>query len=405
MSLHPDILTLRSPHTVRARAHALLALGIAGELRHFEVHTSALDAAAKGIAELTRKRFPDLRVPTHGRMLHFDADGVARSKAMRGRLAHLPALARARALVDVVTVSVLLDAGAGMAWRYTEPHTGAVLSRSEGLAVASLHWLEAGGLSSHGAPFEVDTVGLAALSEDALCRAFQVTAHNPLVGVAGRVHLLRELGHLLRVRADVFGKEARIGGLVDSFARSHPDGKVPAEAVLALLLDALAPIWPGRLSLHGMPLGDVFAHAQVDGPGETRGLVPFHKLSQWLSYSLFEPLQEAGLHITHSDTLTGLAEYRNGGMLLDLGVLVPKDPALPSAKHAADAEAIVEWRALTVALLDALLPKVRAELHQPDLPLASMLEGGSWGLGRELARARRADGGPPLHIASDGTLF
>jgi len=48
----------------------------------------------------------------------------------------------------------------------------------------------------------------------------------------------------------------------------------------------------------------------------TDGLVPIHKLSQWLSYSLVEPLMAAGIEVTDLDGLTGLAEYRNGGLLV-----------------------------------------------------------------------------------------
>jgi hypothetical protein len=44
-----------------------------------------------------------------------------------------------RRLVDLFFVSVLLDAGAGDHWRYTEPGTNEIYERSEGIAVASLH--------------------------------------------------------------------------------------------------------------------------------------------------------------------------------------------------------------------------------------------------------------------------
>ena len=59
------------------------------------------------------------------------------------------------------------------------------------------------------------------------------------------------------------------------------------------------------------------------------GLVPLHKLSQWLAYSLIEPLIEAGFSITEIDGLTGLAEYRNGGLFIDAGVLVHR--AIPNS--------------------------------------------------------------------------
>jgi hypothetical protein len=39
------------------------------------------------------------------------------------------------------------------------------------------------------------------------------------------------------------------------------------------------------------------------------------------------------------------------------------------------------------------------------LPLASVLEGGSWAAGRAIAFSRRADGSPPIKVVSDGTVF
>jgi hypothetical protein len=59
--------------------------------------------------------------------------------------------------------------------------------------------------------------------------------------------------------------------------------------------------------------------------------VPFHKLSQWLAYSLVEVFEEAGVPVHGLDELTGLPEYRNGGLFLDLGVLALRDPALAEA--------------------------------------------------------------------------
>ena len=135
--------------------------------------------------------------------------------------------------------------------------------------------------------------------------------------------------------------------------------------------------------------------------------MPFHKLSQWLAYSLLEPLEEAGLEVTGLDALTGLPEYRNGGLLLDLGVLVPRDPTLATRTLTVDDPVVVEWRAATVVGLDRLAPLVRAALGvaAADFPLARMLEGGTWAAGRRIAGEKRRGGGPPLAIASDGTVF
>src|SRR5690606_38310247 len=116
-----------------------------------------------------------------------------------------------------------------------------------------------------------------------------------------------------------------------------------------------------------------------------------------------EPLQDAGVKVTDLDRLTGLPEYRNGGLFIDLGVLEPKDPEAHRARHAVDSELVVEWRALTVVLLDRVAELVRAELglSTDRLPLASVLEGGTWSAGRRVARERRPDGGPPLTVVSD----
>ena len=108
-----------------------------------------------------------------------------------------------------------------------------------------------------------------------------------------------------------------------------------------------------------MNLGDVWRHPDVTGEGLTAGLVPLHKLSQWLTYSLIEPLEAAGLNVTELEALTGLAEYRNGGLFVDLGVLEPKHDAVLGQVHAPDADVIVEWRALTVRLLDEVASRVR----------------------------------------------
>jgi len=415
---------LRSAQAVRERSAQLLDLGLAGELAHFTVDQARLAEVAQFTAQLTRERYPDLRVPPHSRFGHFDAGGVPRMAALTRELSGLSALERARRLTELVVVSVLLDAGAGDAWRLRfQEHGGTTeLGRSEGLAVASLAWARAGGLSSERAAYQVDAAGLMGVTESALAAAFQVGHDNPLVGVSGRVLLLRELGRVLGARRDVFGAGgggARIGGLIDTLlARADQRSGRPTVAasdVLSLILDAFAEIWPGRLrfpaapAVSGAPLGDVWHHAAVRGEGATDGLLPLHKLSQWLCYSLLLPLEVAGISVTHLNGLTGLAEYRNGGLFIDGGVLIPRERAVLATPHAVDSELIVEWRGLTVALLDRVAPLVRATLgmgtDEQALPLAAVLEGGTWAAGRALAARARPGGGPPLQISSDGTVF
>jgi hypothetical protein len=281
------------------------------------------------------------------------------------------------------------------------------LGRSEGLAVASLAWIKSGALSSRGRPYEVDAAGLSAVTEAGLAEAFQVRPDNPLVGVEGRLHVLRALGHALHARPEVFGTPGRPGNLLDYCLRHADAGAVSAPFLLATLLSQLSEIWPGRLTLGGEPLGDVWAHAAAGGEGEGAGLVPFHKLTQWLTYSLIRPLKVAGVTVRALDQLTGLAEYRNGGLFIDTDVLVPKHPGVLKDAHEVGSELVVEWRALTVALLDRLAPLVRSELslREERLPLVSVLEGGTWAAGRRLASAKRRDAMPPIRVISDGTVF
>ena len=173
--------------------------------------------------------------------------------------------------------------------------------------------------------------------------------------------------------------------------------------MLRTLLHVFAPIWSPRISVASVRLGDCGRHSAIPGDG----LVPFHKLCQWLAYSLIEPLDAAGLRVVELDGLTGLAEYRNGGLFIDCGVIAPRDPSLLQRPLDPRSEPIVEWRALTVTLLDRLAILVRERLGKSahEFPLVKVLEGGSWAAGREIAFERRANGSPPLSIVTDGTLF
>jgi hypothetical protein len=397
---------LRAPAAIRGRAGLLLAAAERDELAHFALDLGRLDPAADYVIETIRASYPDLAIPYHSRWRHFSAGGHDRAAALGVGLA-ADELARMR--FDLVVVSVLLDAGAGDAWRYREPETGQTYARSEGLAVASLDLFRAGALADDPAqPLRADVGALLALDQRRLGEAFQVSRENPLLGLAGRCRLLNRLGETLLAKPEIFGHEApRIGGLFDHLAGQARHGRLPASAILAAVLEGLGDIWPGRIELAGVNLGDVGRHVAAASEDLTSGLVPFHKLSQWLAYSLIEPLEAAGLVVTGLDELTALAEYRNGGLLIDLGVLRPKHERVLGAAHPGASEIVVEWRALTVALVDRLAERIRAKLGltPAQLPLAKVLEGGTWAAGRRIAGELRPGGGSPLQIVSDGTLF
>jgi hypothetical protein len=391
---------LLSAAAVRERAHEMLGLALAGEVDGWRVDLAKLEDAADRTAAVTRERYPDLDIPFHARGRHFIAGAP--------RLPEGDPAERARAAFDLNILSVLLDAGSGPDWRFRDGHQ--TYTRSEGLAVASQRMFESGAFAAASAsPLRADGAVLAELAPEALSHGFQAEEGNPLLGLDGRAALLRRLGGQVLARADLFAiaDSPRPGGLYDVLAARAEKGRLPAAAILELLLEALGPIWADRLVIDGVALGDCWRHPALKRADSTDGLVPLHKLSQWLAYSLIEPLQDAGIEVVEIDGLTGLAEYRNGGLFVDCGVLALTQPADADRTHNVSDPLIVAWRSLTVALLDRLAPLVRERLgvSEAAFPLARMLEGGTWFAGRHIAAERRAGGGPPFNILSDGTVF
>jgi hypothetical protein len=403
---------LRTTHAVRDRCQQLLIRARAGGSAWFEVDEAALDGAAREVGDATRRRYPKLHIPFHSRWRHFEAGGVDRRAQLDQLLGDVPNAVRAESMVDLTFVSVLLDAGAGADWKYVEPATGQTFTRSEGLAVASFHAFTAGLFSSDkNHPLQADAQGLRALLPDHLASAFQVGPHNPLVGLEGRAVLLRRLGEAMQEQPEVFGHQvARPAGIFDLIMapapNTPPTADVAAHDILSQILVSCNGIWPATNYIQGVPLGDCWRHSAVRGEGLSDGWVPFHKLSQWLTYSLLEPFEWAGVKTRGLDALTALPEYRNGGLMLDSGLLRLRDEAAAHRRWHPGHELIVEWRALTLALMDEVAHEVRKLLHldAARLPLACVLEGGSWAAGRALAQRLR-NGLPPLQVESDGTVF
>ncbi|MET0867894.1 MAG: URC4/urg3 family protein [Pseudorhodoplanes sp.] len=402
--------SLLSAHAVRDRASEMLAAAEEGRLDHFTLHLDRLDGIADLVAKVIAENYPDLQVPLHARWRHFKLAGHDLWSEIAANAKWPSAAAKARAEFDLAIVSVLLDAGAGPDWRYRDGASGMQTSRSEGLALASLRMFEAGAFSSDPKdPLRADAGRLARFTASDLARGFQVREGNPLSGLEGRAALIARLGAAAQANPAVFAmkQEARPGGLFDHLAAKAKSKKLPAPEILRSVLQHLGSIWPGRISLDGVSLGDTWRHPIIEREDETNGLIPFHKLSQWLSYSLVEPLQDAGITVTELDGLTGLAEYRNGGLFLDAGVIALRDPEAAAHGHEAYSELVVEWRALTVALLDKIAPLIRSKLgvDPAHFPLGAVLEGGTWAAGRKLANAKRLGGAPPIHVISDGTVF
>lgn len=309
--------------------------------------------------------------------------------------------------MDLVTVSVLLDAGAGPEWRYIAPG-GVELRASEGLATASWELFVDGFFSTDAAmKARVNSLALKQVTDEKLGKGLQVSRSNPLLGVANRARLLRNLGEALEGSPEFFGHEiARPGNLVDYVLAHAEGGKVGLEHIWKVCSDGLNCIWP--LQPNGMIRGDVWTHSLLKTENPGSDLVPFHKLTQWLVYSIIDSLQLVlGLEVTGTSALTCLAEYRNGGLLIDCGVLRLKQPSWLSQEVNVGTELVVEWRALTLLLIDKLadILRQRLGLSTEQLPLTAVLEGGTWHAGRAMAKSKRADGSAPIRIRLDGTVF
>ncbi|KAG8862690.1 hypothetical protein FRC20_011079 [Serendipita sp. 405] len=277
----------------------------------------------------------------------------------------------------------------------------------------------------------VDAGGLCSLTISQVGTAMQVTSENPMSGLDGRAGLLQKLGQALKAGPKYFGEEGRVGNLLQ-YLKTHTESQNGATTVhISKLWEAvmlgLAPIWPtDRTKLNGVPLGDVWrceslraAEIQSEGEksgleGEVLGLVPFHKLSQWLTYSLVEPIEKLmGWRFEGMGDMTGLPEYRNGGLLVDLGVLTLRpnvlssefypDPSSKIPRLPPSHPAIIEWRAMTVIELDRIADQLRTKTGA-NLSLVQVLESATWKGGREIAKQLRGDitgGGPPIEIESD----
>ena len=252
---------------------------------------------------------------------------------------------------------------------------------------------------------------------------------NPLIGLNGRLNLLKSLGRVLKTPSNSefffnpLDNSNRPGNLVHFLLKnSNEKGEIGIGQLWKIVVEGFGGVWPeeGRIKIGKVCLGDVWESKILDGDDEeenndncdasTKNLVTFHKLSQWLTYSLLEPIEKIlNLKFTEKDQLTGLAEYRNGGLFIDLGALKLKEKFKNEGNEfKPNDEVIIQWRAMTICLLDRLAPLLRTKLNvsKEEFSLPKMLEGGTWKAGRIIAKVMRPDtAGPPIKIISDGTLF
>jgi hypothetical protein len=162
-----DIEYLKGLQAVRERAHIVLKAAERDQLTHFSYHAEKMPEVADYVACIIKVRTRKVqrgkvrddfgpsnfdKIPPHGRWQHFDIGGIPRvDQLIKGwQSAQYDDLEITRRLIDLFFVAVLLDAGAGDVWSFTEPGTGNVYGRSEGIAVAALYMFKAGTLAGSG---------------------------------------------------------------------------------------------------------------------------------------------------------------------------------------------------------------------------------------------------------------
>ncbi|EGG11120.1 uncharacterized protein MELLADRAFT_33552 [Melampsora larici-populina 98AG31] len=454
---------LKSLKSIRESCQEVYNLSHSNKLEFWSIQPNQLPVLIDYCTNLIHRDFGTdyHKIPPHGRWRHFLVNDQDRITPLltSWKSTHEDPLEPTRKLIDLFVVAVLMDAGAGDEWSFQEPTSqpqpqgNQGIGRSEGLAIGTLYGFMNGLFSSDPqVPHQVDPIGLKSLTLDQLSKSMQSRPGNQIVGLQGRTTLLNNLGSLLSTPSEFFPSRqlSRPGNLLD-YLMDHPQVRpvpkpvmkgeiiVPVDVLWNLVIDqekGLGSIWPhlGREQVHGQFIGDVWnCKALETSKSQTLqdGFVSFHKLSQWLTYSLIEVMEKTlGWIFTGKEQMTGLPEYRNGGLLIDLDYLKPKPeafinslslqssienfdlqdlPALP-ASH----PAIIEWRALTVIGLDQIKEGINQRLglvgKKNELSLVQVLEAATWKGGREIAWKKRSVGGlgsagPPLKVVSDGTIF
>ncbi|CAI2183334.1 13158_t:CDS:2 [Funneliformis geosporum] len=386
MSVQEKIKFLKSLQAIRERSRKVYKKAEKNELKHFNLDLSKLQDAVITVISLIKRDYNDIsEIPPHGRWRHFDVGGRSRVHVLmdQWKQNNITTQEITRRILDLFVVSVLLDAGAGNSWSYKEPDTGSSFNRSEGLAIASYDMFKAGLFSSQSSqPHQVDADRLININVDDVRKAFQVDDNNPLEGLEGRSKLLSRLGQALKNHPEFFeGKDGlppRPGNLLD-YLLSHSTTTtsqlavtVKIDTLWSVVVDGLAEIWPPtRTSVNGVSLGDVWPCEVLKSAGSTADstehLVPFHKLSQWLTYSLIEPMIKiSNITFEGVEHLTGLPEYRNADT--ERGLNFHNDNVFQKAVEVVpmfevDDPVVIEWRAMTVVILDVIAEKVRKELE------------------------------------------
>jgi len=209
-----------------------------------------------------------------------------------------------------------------------------------------------------------------------------------LLADADRRQRLEQLARGLERQPDRFGVDGRFGELLTQLVTARPLAGEPAPPVgpagssglrAQTVVDGLAPlidpIVASTVRIGGRQMGDVWRHPLAWAEDRSRELVPFHALLLALTLDLVEPLQEAGQPLVDLDQLPVPATRALASDVLRLGLVRTRHAAIARLRHPPGSDIVVELRALSVALADRLVDRLRAELNRTvhDLPVARLI--------------------------------
>ncbi|KAI8051394.1 uncharacterized protein B0P05DRAFT_562573 [Gilbertella persicaria] len=420
---------LLSLHSVRDRCFKVQEAAGKNRLQHFDIDASKLNDMAQFVIALIKRDYDDpSKIPVYGCWRHFDTGGRPRIQTLISTWASLgiDRTEQTRRVLDLFVLTVLLDFDPGNQYVFRESTTNIALKKREGIAVAILEMFVQGVFStSPNQPHRVDSEALMHLTLQDLLTGFKVVSPETLIGLKERFELLKHLAQVLQRRPDYFsGEEGHIprpGNMID-YLVCHPT-TIKTKKGLLIHLETL---WPIVLEMSELcikndganQLGDVWTYPSM---GSSQS-ISFHNLSQWMIYSLIEPMEKLlGAVFEGTEQLTPPSNYSNGGLLIDCGFITLKKkdyergiamyrqnsllPGQPKVEVAPMFEVsdpvVVEWRALTTAYVDLIAERVRSvlKMSKKSLSLSQIIQGGTTSAGRELAEISRPNTQePPIII-------
>ncbi|CAO3634705.1 unnamed protein product [Cunninghamella echinulata] len=433
---------LTSLEAVRERCFRVQQIANKNQLNYFDVDTSKMDDVVQFVVALIKRDYNanPAQMPTYGQWRHFDVGGRPRIDNLMNAWSTLgqPPLEQTKRIIDLFIIACLLDVETvchNKSWSYCEQLTGRTYGGTEGIAVAVLDMFTAGVFSSDPRdPHRVDADALNLISIEALYDGFQLDAHNKLLGIEERLDLVKHLSNVLKSQSSYFGLDTipRPDYLLShsTTIKTKKGPLIHLETLWPVILE-MGEFWASQDDKGGSQgLGDVWPCSVLNGQSSTstnstEHYVPFHKLTQWMIYSLIEPMEKLlGATIEGKDMLTPLPDYCHGGLLMDTGLIslkpkelergvenYKKNAMLPgqskvevSPMFELNDPVVIEWRALTIGFLEIIADRVREALNmnRSTLSLSKLMESGTWSAGRELAEISRPNTHqPPIIIKMD----